>query len=342
MPHPAGRQQDLQLQGNAIWHFLVSSNGGCPVIPMGAYADASARYHSHFSVQYANGIVGAIQINGPASADYDIDLGPYLVSDWYHRTADVLQLVSEQATGPPPHSDNVLFNGSNINPAGAGGAYNKVKLTPGKKHLVRLINPSAENHFTLSLVGHTFTVIAADLVPVKPVVKSTLFLAIGQRYDVIIEATQPVGNYWFNATLDSSGLCGLSNNPFPAAIFSYQGAPDALPTDPGARVTANCHDTTGFTPVVGRTLDPSTFEANEEQLDINLSTAVTSRGTIFQWLVNGSTIDVEWDKPILQYIAEGNNSFPTNANVVELHETTGWTYVAINNLQGGLVSLSPS
>lgn len=37
-------------------------------------------YHSHFTVQYGDGVLGAIQINGPASANYDIDLGPYAIS----------------------------------------------------------------------------------------------------------------------------------------------------------------------------------------------------------------------------------------------------------------------
>jgi FtsP/CotA-like multicopper oxidase with cupredoxin domain len=262
-----------------------------------------------------------------------------MITDWYHQTADVLQLKAEQATGPPPPSDNVLFNGTNINPTGSGGpgAYNKVTLTPGKKHLLRLINPSVENHFTVSLVGHSFTVIAADLVPVKPVVKSQLFLAIGQRYDVIIDASQPVGNYWFNATLGGGGSCGASNNLFPAAIFSYQGAPNSLPTNRGTPITADCHDTTGFTPIISRSADPSTFAANEKELSVSLTTAVTNRGTIFSWQVNGSSIDVQWEKPILQYIAEKNYTFPRAANVVEITATSGWTYVVIDNV-AGLVS----
>lgn len=39
-------------------------------------------YHSHFSAQYGDGTVGAIVINGPASANYDTDLGTYTLSDW--------------------------------------------------------------------------------------------------------------------------------------------------------------------------------------------------------------------------------------------------------------------
>jgi FtsP/CotA-like multicopper oxidase with cupredoxin domain len=43
-------------------------------------------YHSHFSGQYGDGVIGTIQINGPATANYDIDLGTYTLSDWYVQT----------------------------------------------------------------------------------------------------------------------------------------------------------------------------------------------------------------------------------------------------------------
>lgn len=60
---------------------------------------------SHFSVQYGNGIVGPIQIDGPASLPYDIDLGPLLLSDYYYKGADEIAFVG----GAPPASDNVLY-----------------------------------------------------------------------------------------------------------------------------------------------------------------------------------------------------------------------------------------
>lgn len=281
-------------------------------------------------MQYGNGVAGAIQINGPASADYDIDLGPYPITDWYHETADQLQLEAEQ-TGPVK-SSNILFNGTNINPVCSGGAYNKVTLTHGKKHLLRLINMSVEDHFTVSLVGHNFTVIATDLVPVTPVNMSQIFLGIGQRYDVIIDADQAVDNYWFNATIGGGGFCGASNNPYPAAIFSYAGAPDALPTYTGTPITADCHDATGFCPVVKRTADPASFNSHEQELAVDFTKTVTARGSVFRWTVNGSDIDVSWEKPTLQYIAEPNSTFPPHSNVVEITATSGWSYVVIDNI----------
>ncbi len=107
----------------------------------------SNRYHSHFSSQYANGLTGSIVIHGPASLPYEIDLGVFPVSDWYYGTADNIQArVTDPnnpfvpgAPGAPPPSDNVLINGSNIDPAGGpGGKYTKVTLTPGKRHRLRL------------------------------------------------------------------------------------------------------------------------------------------------------------------------------------------------------------
>ena len=39
-------------------------------------------YHSHFSGQYGDGVVAPMVINGPATANYDVDLGPYSIFDW--------------------------------------------------------------------------------------------------------------------------------------------------------------------------------------------------------------------------------------------------------------------
>lgn len=50
----------------------------------------ASRYHSHFSSQYGNGVLGPIVINGPASANYDIDLGPLMISDWYYGGVDAI------------------------------------------------------------------------------------------------------------------------------------------------------------------------------------------------------------------------------------------------------------
>src|SRR5438046_1203677 len=41
----------------------------------------SSWYHSHYSAQYAGGLLGPMLIHGPVHAKYDIDLGPVFISD---------------------------------------------------------------------------------------------------------------------------------------------------------------------------------------------------------------------------------------------------------------------
>ena len=108
-------------------------------------------------------MVGTILIDGPATANYDIDLGTFPMMDWYYKNADVvntLALINSQAGGGAPPSDTLLLNGTNNN--GAGGKYQSVALTKGKKHRLRLINTSVDSHMMVKLDSHPFTVVSAD------------------------------------------------------------------------------------------------------------------------------------------------------------------------------------
>lgn len=305
------------------FHDGVNGVTECPIPPKGgkrlysflATQYGTGWYHSHFSAQYANGVVGNMVINGPASLPYDIDLGVFPISDYYYETAD--NLVEFTMNNGPPPSDNVLFNGTNVHPVTGAGKYARVKLTPGKRHRLRLINPSVENHFTVSLVDHQMTVIGTDYVPSNAFTTDSLFIGVGQRYDVTIDASKAVGNYWFNVTFGGNGFCGLSNNPFPAAIFSYDGAPNANPTKAGTPPADSlCLDNLNLTPVVQRSAPPSGFTPTaSNKLDVHLDTTGTP---LFVWRINGNSIRVDWQKPIGQYVMDGNNSFPANANIVKV------------------------
>ena len=55
--------------------------GSSRVYQWQATAPGSSWWHAHFSVQYADGVRGPIIIHGPASADYDVDMGSVMVDD---------------------------------------------------------------------------------------------------------------------------------------------------------------------------------------------------------------------------------------------------------------------
>lgn len=151
-------------------------------------------YHSHFSAQYGDGVNGPLVIYGPAAADYDIDLGHVQIAELYNLTICQEDWFAERFG--PPTAANYLINGQNVKPDGSAGTRTKFSFTPGKKHLLRLINTSVDNHFKFTLDGHTMTVISTDFVPINPYTTSILNINIGQRYEVVIEANQPTANYW--------------------------------------------------------------------------------------------------------------------------------------------------
>ena len=126
---------------------------------------AQTWYHSHDSLQYGDGLFGPIIINGPATADYDEDLGMLTLSDWGHQSV-FTKWHTAQATGIPATLENGLINGTNT--YGNGGSRYKTVFKPGTKYRIRIVNTAVEGHFRFTIDNHTFAVIANDLVPLVP------------------------------------------------------------------------------------------------------------------------------------------------------------------------------
>lgn len=79
------------LQKQTPWFDGVPAVGQCPIAPGSTFtyqfqADlyGTSWYHSHYSAQYSAGIFGPMVIYGPKNAPYDVDIGPVMLSDWYH------------------------------------------------------------------------------------------------------------------------------------------------------------------------------------------------------------------------------------------------------------------
>jgi FtsP/CotA-like multicopper oxidase with cupredoxin domain len=133
-------------------------------------------YHSHFALQYSDGVLGPIVIHGPTSANWDIDLGTVAVADLFHRTA-FAQFFTERIPGPPSPASNGLINGKNK--FNGSGEYSEFTFKPGKKHRIRLINTSTNTHFKFWIDQHVMTVQAADFIAVEPYTQTVVNIGIG-------------------------------------------------------------------------------------------------------------------------------------------------------------------
>ncbi|TAQ85774.1 hypothetical protein B7494_g5914 [Chlorociboria aeruginascens] len=294
-------------------------------------------YHSHHAVQYADGVLGPIVINGPATANYDVDLGPLPITDLYYLSAYDGALLASTA---PPIANNGLINGTMPNLTGTGGHYFNTTLTPGLRYRVRIINTSADNAFQVSLDNHTLEIIAADFVPMTPYNTSTLLVGIGQRYDVIITASEKPSNYWFRAQLPTGGACGMNSNSNINAIFNYDTVPLAIPTTTGAIATSDCSDETNLVPWTPKNVPESAFVYPAVD---SLVVGGPENATLapFVWNFNSTSMAINWETPTLEYINNGTTNWPSTYQVIELPDANAWTFWIINNVQAGLTVPHP-
>jgi FtsP/CotA-like multicopper oxidase with cupredoxin domain len=114
-------------------------------------------------------------INGPTSANWDIDLGTVTIQDWFHTP--IFTVWFAERSDPPVSADTGLINGKNKN--GSLGEYSEFEFIPGKKYRMRLINTSTDQHFKFSIDQHDMTVQAADFVPIEPYTQTVLEIALG-------------------------------------------------------------------------------------------------------------------------------------------------------------------
>lgn len=89
----------------------------CPIAPQSKFTYrfkvtqyGTSWYHSHYSLQYPDGLAGPMTFHGPSSADYDEALEPFLISDWSHNSA-FQDFAAELHPGPKPNMTSVILNG---------------------------------------------------------------------------------------------------------------------------------------------------------------------------------------------------------------------------------------
>ncbi|KAH8894446.1 hypothetical protein GQ53DRAFT_779958 [Thozetella sp. PMI_491] len=281
-------------------------------------------YHSHFTLQYGEGLIGPLTIHGPASANYDEDLGTLFLQDWSHEP--IMQLWASNP-GAVPTLDNTLLNGTNTYTDADGNISGKkfeLNFEAGKKYRLRLINVAVDGTFDFHIDGHNFTVIANDLVPLQPFETDHIQILIGQRYDIIIEAnaeTSAGTDFWlrggWNQACGNVGKLKANNETNSNGIIRYDASSTADPTTTDKGVVDNCLDT-------DRTLLNPVVEMNvthlqsivEENLFFSTSLKTAHNKSYLTWTLNSTTFYLDWSEPTLKQVHDGNTSYADEEQVV--------------------------
>lgn len=330
------------LHQGTPWDDGAPGVSQCPIAPGKSYTYefkaslyGTSWYHAHYSAQYAGGIVGPIVVHGPTQAKYDIDLGPVMLSDWYHRPYfDLIKDMLAPGGDPRVPSDNNLINGKmNFDCAAAAAAGDKTPCTPnagiakfkfqtGKIHRLRLVNSGADGVQRFSIDGHTMTVIANDFVPVKLYNVTAISLAVGQRTDVLITANAgtPKSAFWMRSDLTK---CSAAKQPLALAAVYYDAAdPDTTPTSTAWPDAGDPDKTCGASddldtrqplypiPVITSSSTPPAVVSKEMKIE-----AYRNASDIFLFKFDGVSSRVDYNHPALLQVTQGNMSFPEIWNV---------------------------
>ncbi|OAK99232.1 hypothetical protein IQ06DRAFT_294641 [Phaeosphaeriaceae sp. SRC1lsM3a] len=341
------------FQQETSWYDGVPAVAQCPISPNGGYFEmlfradryGSSWYHSHYSAQYSGGAHGPLVIYGPKHQEYDIDIGPIIVEDWFH--ADYFSLVEGTMAGRFPPSNNNLINGrmnypcaNTTLPCTPNAGVSKFKFQPGKKHLLRLINAGAEGIQKFSIDGHQLTVVAQDFIPVEPFTTNVVTLAVGQRTDIIVEAVgKPGASYWMRSQLGQGFRCTLNDGISPNALAAvyYEGADtDSIPQSTSSvtaeELTACQNDALSTTQPLCKIDLPKPDVTKRVDFDFR------SNGTNFIWFLNNQTYRGNYNAPILLDVKQGRSTFEPEWNV---YQFPGAKNVRIHLVNYGLIGGHP-
>ncbi|VDB92219.1 unnamed protein product [Peniophora sp. CBMAI 1063] len=305
---------DFGTPTSVHWHGLFQHGSAyadgpafvtqCPIVPYESFdykfsvpgQAGTYWYHSHYKLQYCQGLRGPIVIydpNDPQKHLYDVDNEGTVITlaDWYHTT----QL------GPPPHTaDSVLINGKGRYAGNLTAPLAVVNVKHGLRYRFRLVSMACDANFVFSIDGHSFAVIEADGVAHQPLPVDSVQIFAGQRYSLVMAANQPPSNYWIRSKPDNARNTTFTSG-LNSAILRYAGAPVAEPSSVQPNLTQ---------PLVEQNLHPLTDAAAPGApypggADVSLLLNVTYNGTVF--LTNGTTYQSP-SVPVLLQVLNGANA----------------------------------
>ncbi|KAK9907756.1 hypothetical protein WJX75_009340 [Coccomyxa subellipsoidea] len=127
----------------------------------------------------------------------------------------------------PPGRSKFLPYSAVTNP---GCKRENVTVEAGKTYRIRMINAGSLAYLSVCFADHNVTIVAADAYPTNPLTVLCVDINLGQRYDVLLKADRPVGNYWLSAVVVNATRTG---SPAGYGVLRYAGAnASMLPTDP--------------------------------------------------------------------------------------------------------------
>lgn len=175
-------------------------------------------------------------------------------------------------------------------------------------------------------------VISNDFVPIQPYNTSHLSIGAGERYDVVVTATEDSGNFWMRS-IPQLNCTKTTNVNDVLGIIRYAGSNStvlddtAVPTTLAWDFTDSCadEDPANLIPYLHKDPD-ATYDVRDDEV-----TAVIN-GAEVSWTMGGSAFKVDWADPSLQQIDEAGgfaSNWTSDQHALVLPNANEWVYMYI-------------
>ncbi|KAK9190423.1 hypothetical protein WN943_019028 [Citrus x changshan-huyou] len=207
-------QCPIQTGQSYVYNFTVTGQRG------------TLFWHAHISWLRAT-LYGPIIILPKQQASYPFpqpfEEVPIIFGEWWKADMETIINEAMQTGGAPNISDAFTINGL------PGPFYNcaakdtfKLKVTPGKTYLLRMINAALNDELFFSIANHTLTVVETDAVYVKPIETKVVLITPGQSTNVLLKAKSkaPNANFLIAARPYATGPASFDNTTT-AGVLEY-------------------------------------------------------------------------------------------------------------------------
>lgn len=153
--------------------------------PAGSYM-----YHTHFGLQFDRGLIGPLIVeekkpNLAYDREYTLMVTDFLPGEPKPLTASAGRgpmggMMAMMGMQVPPYTALLINGRSSDDPF-------TFEVAERERVRLRLINPSGATTYRMAIGGHSMTVTHADGRPVEPLSVDSLYIAAGERYDVLVD-----------------------------------------------------------------------------------------------------------------------------------------------------------
>lgn len=156
-------------------------------------------YHSHSGSQYADGLRGLFIIEDDLPFEFDEEV-TLSMADYYHlESPEIMKKFKSRynPTGAEPIPQNSLLNDTkNLT----------WSVQQDTTYLVRLVNMGLFASQYLYIEDHKFTIVEIDGILVKPVEVDSLYIAVAQRYSILVHTKKANKNFRLVNIIDETML----------------------------------------------------------------------------------------------------------------------------------------